>query len=453
MSAPWRTHAGFLRPGHSQRNAIQTLLGDFLVDRHSPHLMGCTASQFEQARIAQGWGEAPPLEKVIRSDAELEHLLRQPQLFRHAICILEPADHVGSNHIGEAVRASLNVACLAQLIADCDSILFPLWESGRLNPQLLDHLFSSCLAIVMEGGHPSVREASSFDVAHCSHQELLELTEELLLNRGEGGAPALFICLGHQLVAQAHVRLIRRATQAILEQVGDVLAEAPHQRAALEACCHRIIQTGEELEVVKQGRIIARGWDHPCFAVGLNEVPEAGHCEIVHYRATAHHPSPLFPELLLTHEVTSDSHDGIVEQAITHEKDLNIVMFHSDEVNEEAILFVNWAYQRLHQALLPGRKRIAVSPLNWTLRLPESVEILCSTLVQGKVCTEVGATCISYKNHETHRMKRSFSCQFHPELLDDLREFRLNGMPKYSELKRDDGVRLLMRILYQSILE
>lgn len=453
MTAKWRNHAGFLRPGHSERISIQTLLGDFLVDRHSPHLLGSTTSRFDQARIAEGWGEAPPLDKVIRSDAELEQLLSQPQLFRQAICILEPADHVGHNHCGEAVRASLNVACLAQMIADCDSILLPLWESGQLNPQLLDLLFANCLAIVMEGGHPSVKQASSFDASRCSHQELLELTESLLLNRSEGGAPALFICLGHQLVAQAHIRLIQKATRAILEQAGEILAEAPHQRAALESCCHRIIHTGQELEVVKKGEVIAKGWDHPCFAVGLNEVPEAGHCEIVHYRATAQHPSPLLPELLLTHEVTSDSHDGIVEQAITHEKDLNIVMFHSDEVNEEAILFANWAYHRLHQALLPARKRIAVSPLNWTLRLPESVEILCSTLVQGKVCTEVGATCISYKNYETHRMRRSFSCQFHPELLDDLREFRHSGLPDYSELKHDDGVRLLMRILYQSILE
>lgn len=453
MAAPWRQQPGFLRPGQSDRLAIQTLLGDFLVDRQSPHLLGRATGSFDQRLIAPGWGEALPLEKVIRSNADLDHLLRQPQLYRNAICILEPADHVGSNHCGEDVRASLNVACLAQMIADCDSILFPLWESGPLNMGLTDELFSSCLAIVIEGGHPSVKDAGSFGASRCSHEDLLQLSEALLLHRGAGGAPALFICLGHQLIAQAHIRLIQRATRAILEQIGDILAEVPHQRAALEACCHRIIHIGQELDVVKQGRLIAKGWDDPCFAVGPNEVPEAGHCEIVHYRPAAHHPSPLIPELLLTHEVTSHSRDGVVEQAITHEKDLNIVMFHTDEVNEEAILLANWAYHRLHEALLPARKRIAVSSLSWLLRLPESVEILCSTLVQGQVCTEVGATCIHYRNHETHQRRRSFSCQFHPELLDDLREFRYSGLPDYSALKRDDGVRLLMRLLYQSILE
>ena len=37
-------------------------------------------------------------------------------------------------------------------------------------------------------------------------------------------------------------------------------------------------------------------------------------------------------------------------------------MFHSDEVNEEAILFANWAYQLLHNALIPCRHIVANSP-------------------------------------------------------------------------------------------
>jgi len=54
---------------------------------------------------------------------------------------------------------------------------------------------------------------------------------------------------------------------------------------------------------------------------------------------------------------------------------------------------------------------------------------------------------------ETKSIRRSFSCQFHPELLDDLREFSKSGIPNYAELKTDDGVRLLMRILYEAIKE
>ncbi|MDB4486205.1 hypothetical protein N9025_02220 [Synechococcus sp. AH-707-B22] len=54
---------------------------------------------------------------------------------------------------------------------------------------------------------------------------------------------------------------------------------------------------------------------------------------------------------------------------------------------------------------------------------------------------------------EMQRRRRSFSCQFHPELLDDLREFSKSGLPEYSALKQDYGVQLLVRILYEAIKE
>ena len=125
--------------------------------------------------------------------------------------------------------------------------------------------------------------------------------------------------------------------------------------------------------------------------------------------------------------------------------------FHSDEANKEAILFANRAYRTLHNRIAPARKRLAVSPLSWLLSLPSAVEILCSTISQGAICTEVAATCINYTDFETQRVRRSFSCQFHPELLSDLRTFDCSGMPSYSTLKRDDGVRLLMRILHEAV--
>ena len=43
--------------------------------------------------------------------------------------------------------------------------------------------------------------------------------------------------------------------------------------------------------------------------------------------------------------------------------------------------------------------------------------------------------------------------QFHPELLNDLREFGLAGVPRYDKLKNDDGIRMLMRVFYESIID
>ena len=64
----------------------------------------------------------------------------------------------------------------------------------------------------------------------------------------------------------------------------------------------------------------------------------------------------------------------------------------------------------------------AGSSLSWPLQLPDSIEILCSTAAKnGEIITECSATCINHKDFETKRIRRSFSCQFHPELMSDLR--------------------------------
>ena len=56
-------------------------------------------------------------------------------------------------------------------------------------------------------------------------------------------------------------------------------------------------------------------------------------------------------------------------------------------------------------------------------------------------------------DYETRDIRRSFSFQFHPELLDDLREFNLSGLPTYNKLKNDDGIRMLIRVIYESITD
>jgi hypothetical protein len=98
--------------------------------------------------------------------------------------------------MGEGVRASFNVAFLAQKIADCDSILFPLWSSGLLDKNLTEHVLTASLAVIVEGGAPSVRDHQSFEGSCCSPDALLDLVESLLLSRSlrkgtrsEGGMP------------------------------------------------------------------------------------------------------------------------------------------------------------------------------------------------------------------------------------------------------------------------
>lgn len=128
-------------------------------------------------------------------------------------------------------------------------------------------------------------------------------------------------------------------------------------------------------------------------------------------------------------------------------------MFHNDEVNHEAILFANWSYNILHDVIMNHRGLIAGSPLSWLMSLPMGIEILCSTGDEGQLVTECATTCIYYEDLETKRIRRSFTCQFHPELLEDLREMGRRPAASYDELKRDDGIRLFIRLLYAGMQE
>ncbi|WP_088889905.1 hypothetical protein [Leptolyngbya ohadii] len=448
----WRLRPGYLSEGNSDFESVHVLLGQFLADRHSPDPLPDASLLLENAQFC--WGEGRPLEKVIRSRADLEFLMQNPALFRNAIAIIEPWKHVGKNPLGEEVRASLNVAYIAQKIADCDSILFPMWSSELLDPNVVVPLITSGLAVVVEGGDPSVRDASTFNGGNCSLQDLHCFVEKLLISRSPTSALALFICLGHQLAAQAHINLIKRAVQQVLG-----LESLPRDRdgrmlRAMKRVCQQIDRVGSSLKITKRdGRVIAEGWDHPEFAVGSNEHREVGERRLHHYQSPDGEANGIPQDLISAHEITADQYEGVIDTAIEYEREVNIAMFHSDEVNEEAILFANWSYRLLHDAMIPHRSVLAGSPLAWLLKLPDAIEILCSTTIGDEIVTECSATCIIYRDFESKQARRSFTCQFHPELLSDLRVVGMAEPPSYARLKNDDGARLFARLLYEGMQE
>ena len=444
----WRTLPGLLGRHASSAQSVHALLGYFLRDRHSP-----TPFPGRDMLANEGvfdWGLARPLEKVIESPEHLRVLLTMPEIYRQSVAVVEPWNSVGTNALGEPVRASKNVAYVLQQVADADTVLFPVWQSGIEQPARLASLLSAGIATIVQGGCPSVHDAGSFDGARAGLEELLALVDQLLLHRSSGSGPSVFICLGHQLAAAAHVRLLRRAVRDIdgLHR----LPLDPHSSAleALRRTCARIAAVGDGLRVVKHGEVRASGWDDPSFAVARNEAMESGTRRLLPYarrRDDEHVPR----ELHDAHAFVADELEGVIDLVVTLEREVRVEMFHGDEVNEEAALFVNWAYRQLHDAIVPIRYEVAVSPVAWLLCLPYAVEILGQTQVDPEHWTEVGATAIYYKDWETHRIRRSFSCQFHPELMDDIRDIGPRAAPRYHELKEHDGVRLLARLLYQGM--
>ena len=446
----WRERPGILGQHASNPQSVHALLGYFLRDRGSP-----TPFPGRDRLAREGmfdWGLAPPLEKVIERPEHLQALMQMPELYRHSVSVIEPWPNIGTNPRGEPVRASKNIAYVLQQVADADTILYPVWRSGIQNAERLSNILSAGIATIVQGGNPSVHDASSFDGGSASLDDFLALVELLLLRRSTGSGPSIFICLGHQLAAAAHVRLIRCAAQKLLELPR--LPMDPDGRALtlLKRLCQRIVVLGESLPVVKRGTVIATGWDDPRFAVARNEEFEIGTRRLMPHFLHGDR-SHLPEELVLAHGLVADELDGVIDLVMTLEREVRVEMFHGDEVNEEAILFANWAYKSLHDAIVPLRHALAVSPASWLLSLPYGIEILGQTQVDEHTWTEVCATAIYYKDWETQRVRRSFTCQFHPELMADIRDIGGRSAPRYQELKEHDGVRLLMRLLYHGMQE
>ncbi|MEH6637419.1 MAG: hypothetical protein V7700_18000 [Halioglobus sp.] len=446
----WRTKPGILGQHAATPQSVHALLGYFLNDRVAPTPFPGRDALVD-GRLFE-WGVAPPLEKVIESGVELDCLLGLPEIYRQSVSIIEPWQNVGINVQGEAVRASKNVAYILQQVADADTILYPLWQSGVVNPQRLANILSAGIATVVQGGNPSVHDASSFDGSNASLEDICSVTDELLIHRTASSGPAIFICLGHQLAAVSHIRLLKRAMREVSSLSYLPMDVEGQALASLQRVCKEITEVAETLPVIKGGETIALGWHDTLFAVAPNEEIEVGTRRLQAYQrnpATRHVPGKLHD----AHALIADELEGVIDTMLQMERELNIEMFHGDEVNEEAVLFANWAYKLLHDTIVPIRYKLAVSRLSWMLSLPYAVEILSQTQVNAQHWTEVSTTCIYYKDWETHTIRRSFTAQFHPELMADIRDIGKREGPRYAELKDNDGVRLLIRLLYHGMQE
>ncbi|MEG4344100.1 hypothetical protein QUB70_12530 [Microcoleus sp. A003_D6] len=450
--ADWRQTPGYLHEGRSDFESAHILLGRFLADRTSEDPLD-EKELFAQDGIFE-WGHALPLEKVINSREDLEFLLKNPNLYRKSITIIEPWEHVGINAVGEEVRASKNVAYIAQKVADIDSILLPVWSSGIIDPEIVIPAITSGYAVIVEGGDPSTYDASTWTSPVCPREDMFALVEKLLISRSPTSATAIFICVGHQLAAECHIRLIRRAVKEVLSLTSLERDRSGMALKSLQEVSQRIEAMGKKLQVKKRdGKVVARGWNDEHFVVTRNECTEVGDRVLLPYQSPDGDALNIPWELIHAHDVTADAHEGVIDTTIQYEREVSISMFHSDEVNEEAILFANWSYRSIHDAIVPYRHIIAASALSWLIQLPDAIEILCSTAVDGALVTECSATCINYKDFETKKIRRSFTCQFHPELLSDLRAIGNCEAPSYSTLKNDDGVRLFVRLLYAGMQE
>lgn len=434
----WRKTAGFFRPGSVTRQTIKAHFDRFLRDRHSESLL--PSRPVPAGTAATDWGGTPPFERVIRSRSDLTYLMTHPDLHQPAVTLIEPWPDVGTNPEGRPVRASLNLAHALQTVGDVDSALCPAWNC--LDDVVLRELAgfaSRGLAFVVEGGAPSVYAADTFCQPACSRDRLLELIQLLLLGRKNGGAPGIFICLGHQLASAAHVQLLQRAVREILNLHELPGGDSERALGSLNRAADEILQTGQTV-----------GWDEPMFAVGEGPAAEIRGSLLTPYFV----PTPAKADLpghVLDGYENAMAGGGIIDVALQFAGQIKVDMFHTDVATERGALFCSWAYSRLHEAIGPHRELIGASDQYWLLDLPFAVKISSSTRKSGRVVTANAATCILYRDFQTGAVQHSYTTQFHPELTDDLQDLRSAPAPDYETLKRDPSKRMLIRLLRETI--
>lgn len=390
----------------------QVLINAFLTERNAPNPLGSRKPS---------WG---------RRVDDLSTV--DPGEIAGSVVVIEPWEHVGArpnDKIG--VIASENVAYVVDQILGLPTLIVPAWKQGIADIQRFAALTSLAKLIVLEGGEPDVHVKDTFADAF-PRSDATQLIVEFLLNQ----VPFIGICLSHQLTAQAHVELIREAVRR-LEQ---------SKQSAFVAVSHRIAEIANRLKVEKSYGTVAQSWNDESFAVAKNEEISHSNTQLYPYRDTElpHIPT----EITEAYRVVAKRFDAIIDVALQYENDLHIQAFHGNEVSEESMRLVCWAYQQIHHVITAYSVEAASTlELRSLMTAPIGVEILASTHTQSGVpLCEVAATGIYWDNGQ-----KALTTQFHPELDESLRTASEGWAPSWENMKRSDGIRLLARML-QAVL-
>jgi len=390
------------------QNAARQLFDAFLADRGSPNPLG---------------QRKPRVGRRIYDLASID-----PIDLRESALVVEPWGHVGRRpHDDSGVIASENIAYIVDQILGVPTLIVPAWQTGVGNPRRFAALAGNAMLVAFEGGEPDVHEAESFTAAYPRRAATRSLVELMLM-----GVPFIGICLSHQLAAQAHVELIREVVQRFETSASP----------AFVAVARAIREVGDNLLVKKAYGTVASSWKDETFAVAQNEQGSCANTRLHPYtqEALEHVPAMVSD----AHRLVSNEYDAIIDEALRHENAIHIQTFHGNEVSEESMRFVCWAYQRIQATLKAYSTEAASDPeLQGLLGVPLGVEILASTHDEaGEPLCEVAATGTYWEGGRT-----AITTQFHPELDHTLLTTSEGWAPSWENMKQSDGVRLLVRMM------
>jgi len=319
------------------------------------------------------------------------------------VVVFEPHHHVGENKNKEGVRASL---VIGQYLKTKDQTvrIVPLHaNNGILTYRNLDSALRNVKAMIFEGGACTIYDDESF-CETLYPNALIDFTRRQLLS--EDNIPRIFICISHQCCAVALVKIVQDMLDLRLKYC---MKQNPRFQKLL-FFLGELLMDAREVYVQKDNSEKQIGlWDKT-FAVTQNEEPESQTVSLIPYK----YPSDA---RLLKYR---DAHIEVAKWNAALEGDHRVAMFHGDEVNEEAMLFVNYCFYELSMLLSKEKGLLdaikAEEELEWLARVPIGVEIVASTKVSEEAYTEVACMQVYSKTENPSKMRVMYSTQFHPEL-------------------------------------
>jgi L-asparaginase/Glu-tRNA(Gln) amidotransferase subunit D len=413
---------------------------------------------------------------IVEFEKTYNEFLVDPKMRKKWALILKPDIVIGTNNWGELVDAEKNLANLLNELLDWNVITIELSlidykELEKKVKEITGLTFSAFIRsfryLIVEGGRQSVYLPESFTEladGRFEKKHFMKLLQEMLRQRTTPlSSSALLICLGHQGVIEA----LREQLVDIIENKSKLLKELQKEKKEVAKELDKILddieETGSKLVIRKRfspknkkGKIIVKGFNDSQFGVTKNEVPEKGLKKLVPYSTEG---LKLKKEIIETYEELARYHTGIIEEYYPVER-LDVVMLHNDEVNEEAILFLNWALSKItfftekHFSLLEQLKECQK-----LIGLPIGLEIIGSTLYrttarEEKDClTEIAGMIIYHYDPKTESVKRDYTLQFHPELFEEVRAIHKSDLQRKTLVEISDGIKILLATIQGGYIE
>jgi L-asparaginase/Glu-tRNA(Gln) amidotransferase subunit D len=390
--------------------------------------------------------------------------------------ILKPDTVIGANNWGELVDAAKNLSTITKELLDWNVVTIELSQidykelekkiAELTSGETIGEFFRSFRYTIVEGGRQSLYSSKSFrDVSDklFTKEDYIELITSLMISRNKTGSnPGLFLCLGHQgIIETLRITLIDIISKK--DDFGEIMTPINEDAAAaLDQILTEIDEIGDDIKVLdSQQKTIAKGYKDDHFAVKQNEQPEMGLKRLIKFEPSSSDTLP--EELINCYKKLAKHHTGMLEDLLNLEA-IDIIMLHNDEVTEEAILFLSWAYNKIATVVKKYYHNFYLKePLRFFTKLPIGLEITGSTqyemltdLVeeeQKEPLTEIAGLAIYYANYKTNTVKRDYSLQFHPELLDEIKILQKRDFESKTLLDLTDGLKLLMSCLQAGFIE